>query len=566
MIDNTDIWDQKRFVRNIIIVFSVLICWFFINAIMDDIQFRIVMCIIVSSLLLLSAITLNHSIRITGELLLLSGFLSINSEIYTNGGLTSYATVVLLTIPVFALPITGKHSAYSWLGLSFLAYIGFLLAHENGVEMTHYNEGKDLTRKIFLDASFILFGIFILTLNFMDVNLRYAKKVKEQLLSLREEAYLRHKAEQDAQKASEAKSFFLANMSHEIRTPLNGIVGIVDLLNDAPLEAKYKHYIQTLNEASHLLLGQVNDILDFSKIESGEFQLLKTQFSMQDCLAGLSSLFKLSAEDKGLEFHSHFYNIPETVFSDEKCIRQLVCNITSNAIKYTETGSVCLTAKYENNKLVFSCTDTGLGIGEKAQEHLFEPFSQDYSEQKQFIQGTGLGLSITQSLCDLLEGKIDVQSKLDVGSTFTLTLPMEARDALQKQFAKDHDVKEFNVLVAEDNPVNQMVIKGLLKKIGCNFHVCADGIETLEYLESNERPHILLSDIQMPNMNGYQLIEAIRKDDALKTLHVAALTANATAEEHQKTIVAGFDGFLTKPIERSKLLAYLSKMPLIDNP
>ena len=565
MLDNTDIWDQKRFVRNIIIVFSALICWFFINAIMDDIQFRIVMCIIVSSLLLLSAITLNHSMRITGELLLLSGFLSINSEIYTNGGLTSYATVVLLVIPVFALPITGKHSAYSWLGLSFLAYIGFLLAHENGVEMTHYNEGRDLTRKIFLDASFILFGIFILTLNFMDVNLRYAKKVKEQLLSLREEAYLRHKAEQDAQKASEAKSFFLANMSHEIRTPLNGIVGIVDLLNDAPLEAKYKHYIQTLNEASHLLLGQVNDILDFSKIESGEFQLLKTQFSMQDCLAGLSSLFKLSAEDKGLEFHSHFYNIPETVFSDEKCIRQLVCNITSNAIKYTETGSVCLTAKYENNKLVFSCTDTGLGIGEKAQEHLFEPFSQDYFEQKQFIQGTGLGLSITQSLCDLLEGKIDVQSKLDVGSTFTLTLPMEARDALQKQFAKDHDVKEFNVLVAEDNPVNQMVIKGLLKKIGCNFHVCADGIETLEYLKSNERPHILLSDIQMPNMNGYQLIEAIRKDDTLKTLHVAALTTNATAEEHQKTIDAGFDGFLTKPIERSKLLAYLSKMPLTDS-
>jgi len=562
MLDTNDIWDQKRFIRNIIIVYSLLICWFFVNAIMDDIQFRIIMCTIVSALLLLSITTLNRSIRLTGELLLLSGFISINSEIYTNGGLTSYATVVLLVIPVFALPISGKRSAYSWLALSFLAYIGFLVAHENGVQMTHYNEGKDLTRRIFFDASLILFGIFTLTLNFMDVNMRYARKVKDQLLALREEAFLRHKAEQEAQKASEAKSFFLANMSHEIRTPLNGIVGIVDLLNDAPLEAKYKHYIQTLNEASHLLLGQVNDILDFSKIESGEFQLLKTQFSMQECLAGLSSLFKLSAEDKGLELHSHFYNIPDAVFSDEKCIRQLVCNITSNAIKYTDSGSIFLTAKYENNTLIFSCTDTGLGITEKAQEHLFEPFSQDYSEQKQFIQGTGLGLSITQSLCDLLEGKIDVKSEVGVGSTFTLTLPMEPRDALEKQFAKDHDVKEFNVLVAEDNPVNQMVIKGLLKKIGCTFHVCIDGAETLSYLRNNPLPHILLSDIQMPNMNGYQLIEAIRQDPKLQHLHVAALTANATAEEHQKTIIAGFDGFLTKPIERSKLLAYLSKMPL----
>ena len=562
MQDTNDIWDQKRFIRNIIVVFSVIILWFFTNAIIDDIQFRIVMCLIISTLLLLSAITLKHSVRITGELLLLSGFLSINSEIYTNGGLTSYATVVLLVIPVFALPVAGKRSAFFWLAMSFISYLGFLFAHENGFEMTHYNDGKDQTRRIFFDASLILFGIFTLTLNFMDVNLRYARKIKEQLLALREEAYLRHKAEQDAQKASEAKSFFLANMSHEIRTPLNGIVGIVDLLNDAPLDEKYKHYIQTLNEASHLLLGQVNDILDFSKIESGEFQLLKTQFSMQECLAGLSSLFKLSAEDKGLEFHSHFYNIPETVFSDEKCIRQLVCNITSNAIKYTESGSVCLTAKYEDGQLLFTCTDTGLGISEKAQTHLFEPFSQDYSEQKQFIQGTGLGLSITQSLCELLDGKIDVKSKIGVGSTFSLTLPMEARDALEKQFAKEHDVKEFNVLVAEDNPVNQMVIKGLLKKIGCSFHVCEDGKQALDYLKSNALPHILLSDIQMPNMNGYQLIKAIRQDPELNNLHVAALTANATAEEHQKTIDTGFNGFLTKPIERSKLLAYLSKMPL----
>lgn len=558
---STELWDQQRFIRHITLVFAIVVMWFFANALIDGNQFRVVSCTLISVLIIISYFLNKKNFKHTGQVVLLAGFMAINSEIYTNGGLTSYATIVLVVVPVVAMPIAGKLSAYIWLCLSFLAYIGFFIAHESGLEIPNDNRGAHFIRRVFFDVSCVLFGLFALGLVFMNTNIKFAKTIKSQLKAIRKEAHLRHKAEQEAINASNAKSFFLANMSHEIRTPLNGIVGIVDLLNDAPLQEPYTKYIRTLNEASHLLLGQVNDILDFSKIESGEFQLFKSQFSIKECLEGLNALFKFSAEEKGLDFHTLFSDsVPDVVFSDEKCVRQVICNITSNAIKYTQHGSVFLVAKYQQGELIFSCTDTGLGISEDALEHLFEPFTQDYSDQKQFIQGTGLGLSITQSLCELLGGRIEVKSTLGSGTTFTVYLPMEPRAPLEEQFAKDHDIKAFNVLVAEDNPVNQMVIKGLLKKLGCQFHICEDGLEVLHYLNNNELPDVILSDIQMPNMNGYQLINNIREHDRFKHLHVAALTANATAEEHKKAISSGFNGFLTKPIERHKLLDYLSKI------
>ena len=392
----------------------------------------------------------------------------------------------------------------------------------------------------------------------------YSLKLQQKILQLKAEGERRKLAEASANQASNAKSFFLANMTHEIRTPLNGIVGIVDLLNDTNLDSQQKEYIRTLNEASHLLLEQVNDILDFSKIESGEFELHNSVFSVMECINGLVSLFSLSAHHKGLKFTCEISdNLPQGVFSDEKCLRQVFSNLISNAIKYTHEGGIHVNIDYTDNELVFSCEDTGLGITKKAQKQLFEPFTQDSTDETQFIQGTGLGLSITKSLCEIMHGHIDVVSEINEGSTFTATIPMdEARLSKTPESIHKHEkevINKLHVLLVEDNLVNQIVLKGLLKKIDCTFDVCDDGVQALEYLRNHNLPDVVMSDIQMPNMNGYELIKEIREDEKLKDLHVLALTATATVEEHMKTEQAGFDGFFTKPIERTKVVDYFSK-------
>lgn len=556
------IWDRKRFLRNLIFIFIALLAWYFVKSIIDGIPLRTVMVIILLTMVISAYALLQRHTHLAGHLVTITGFVGLNSAVFTSGGLLSYAILSILIIPIFALPISGRKAAHTWLAISFLTYSLYYVAWLNDIEIPNLSEGDNRAHHAFFGVLVLLFGIYSLALAFMATNEHYARKIKSQVRELKEEAFKRHHAEQAAYRASEAKSFFLANMSHEIRTPLNGIVGIVDLLNDAPVDAKYKQYIQTLNEASHLLLEQVNDILDFSKIESGEFKLLETSFSIKACLSGLASLFKLSAEDKGLNFTMEVSdNLPEAVYSDEKCVRQVISNIVSNAIKYTTEGSVHLKADYQHDTLLFVCKDTGLGISDEALEHLFTPFTQDYSEQNQFIQGTGLGLSITHSLCDMLEGSISVESKLKEGSCFTIRIPMPARESLETQFQSQHDVTEFNVLVAEDNPVNQLVIKGLLKKIGCPHKVYDDGQKALAAIaDMPTLPDVILSDIQMPNMNGYEFIKAIRSDESLQHLHVVALTANATAEEQNRAIESGFNGFLTKPIERGKLLEYLSRI------
>ncbi len=555
-------WDQKRFTRNLLYVYMGVLALYGCKALYDGIWLRLSLISLVLGICLFALSSLRRSPRLAGEILLFAGFTGINLAIYTNGGLASFATLILLVVPLFAFPISTKRSSYFWFAMTLLTYCVYYVLSLMGYTPANLTVHDQRANHAFFGIMAVAIPLYFIAMKFMNIVDNYARKIKSQLRELKDEAFKRHNAEVVAQKASEAKSFFLANMSHEIRTPLNGIVGIVDLLNDVPMEDKYKQYIRTLNEASHLLLNQVNDILDFSKIESGEFQLLKTTFSIKHCLTGLASLFKLSAEEKGLAFHLQLPdNLPDAVYSDEKCVRQIISNIVSNAVKYTEQGHIRLFVDYENEQLTFCCEDTGLGISEDTLARLFTPFTQDYTEQKQFIQGTGLGLSITHSLCQLLDGSIDVESEEGKGACFRVTLPMPARASLETQFQAQHNITEFVVWVAEDNPVNQMVINGLLKKIGCPHEVYDDGEQLLAALsQAPNMPDVILSDIQMPNMNGYELIQALRTQEKWQTLHVVALTANATSEEQQRAIESGFNGFLTKPIERGKLLEYLSKI------
>lgn len=561
MASQETLWDRLSLIRGIIYISLVATFVFLIKAYVDDVLPRILVTLLTLGALIIALSNYRRYPNTSVQLILIMGYASFNVSIYTNGGFYAIGATALVIIPALALLIGTRLIGVGWLIIVALTFLAYFLAIQNGYEFPNMTTQSKRDFHALLGLLGLLFGIFAIVFNFSRINSLYAENIAQHILSLKAESEKRRLAEQAAQKASEAKSFFLANMTHEIRTPLNGIVGVVDLLNDTELHGQQLLYVQTLNEASHLLLEQVNDILDFSKIESGEFQIVIAPFSIRTCVAGLFSLFELSAQHKGLDFKTNLTStIPDMVASDEKCFRQVVSNLISNAIKYTPSGSIYIDLDYTAGNIIFSCRDTGIGISSEAKENLFEPFTQDSNKENTGIQGTGLGLSITKSICEIMGGKIELESERHAGSEFKVTIPMSSVDDIQIIAEEDHRLADIHVLVVEDNRVNQLVIKGLLKKLGCQYTVCGDGLIALENLMTNPLPDLVLSDLQMPNMDGYQLVKSVRANDQLKHLHVVALTAAATAEEHRRTQEAGFNGFLTKPIEKSKLLEYLYRV------
>lgn len=555
------LWDRLSLIHGIIYISLVATFVFLIKAYVDDVLPRIFVTLLTMAALIIALSNYRRFPNTSVQLILIMGYASFNVSIYTNGGFYAIAATALVIIPALALLIGTRLIAVGWLVIVALTFLAYFFANQNGYEFPNMTTQSKRDFHALLGLLGLLFGIFAIVFNFSRINSLYAENIAQHILTLKAESEKRRLAEQAAQKASEAKSFFLANMTHEIRTPLNGIVGVVDLLNDTELHGQQLLYVQTLNEASHLLLEQVNDILDFSKIESGEFQIVIAPFSIRSCVAGLFSLFELSAQHKGLDFKTNITSsIPDMVASDEKCFRQVVSNLISNAIKYTPSGSINIDLDYKDGNIIFSCRDTGMGISNEAKKYLFEPFTQDSNKENTNIQGTGLGLSITKSICEIMGGKIELESERHAGSEFKVTIPMSSVDDIQSIAEEDHRLADIHVLIVEDNRVNQLVIKGLLKKLGCQYTVCGDGLIALESLMTNPLPDLVLSDLQMPNMDGYQLVKSIRANDELKNLHVVALTAAATAEEHKRTQEAGFNGFLTKPIEKSKLLEYLYRV------
>jgi signal transduction histidine kinase/ActR/RegA family two-component response regulator len=557
-------WSKEKLLLRAIYLGLVVVAIFLSKAVIDQVLVRVLALSVLFSLVLFCWKLFKDSPKWSAQLFILCAYLGLNIAIATHGGFNSMGMTALFFPAVMALLLIGAKAGHIWVVVCLVTILGYFVFNLLGVTFPVLTQVKDMNVHHLLGLLVLTISSYLLGFSLYRLSLMYSLKLQQKILQLKAEGERRKLAEASANQASNAKSFFLANMTHEIRTPLNGIVGIVDLLNDTNLDSQQKEYIRTLNEASHLLLEQVNDILDFSKIESGEFELHNSVFSVMECISGLVSLFSLSAHHKGLKFTCEIsQDMPQGVYSDEKCLRQVFSNLISNAIKYTHEGGIHVNIDYVDNELIFSCKDTGLGITKRAQKQLFEPFTQDSTDETQFIQGTGLGLSITKSLCEIMHGHINVVSEIHKGSTFTATIPMdEARLSKTPESIHEHEkdvINKLHVLVVEDNLVNQIVLKGLLKKIDCTFDVCDDGVQAMEYLRSHKHPDVVMSDIQMPNMNGYELIKAIREDETLKDLHVLALTATATVEEHMKTEQAGFDGFFTKPIERTKVVDYFSK-------
>ncbi len=375
-------------------------------------------------------------------------------------------------------------------------------------------------------------------------------------------------AKKEAENTSKIKSEFLANMSHEIRTPMNGILGMVGLLSKTKLAAEQKEMLDIIDSSGKSLLVILNDILDFSKIDSGKIRLEHAPFDLFKMLIELNHLFKPLATERGIDFSvPRLDSLDQQYFvGDVTRIKQVLINLLSNAVKFTSQGSVSLEViqhdldeEYQEINVSFAVIDTGIGIEPDQVNLLFDAFSQADSSITRRFGGTGLGLSISNKLLLLMGASLEVDSAPGEGSRFSfdLTLPISTAERKLDHRQSDRTTFSFDggkqVLIAEDNEINQLVVKAMLRNLGLtNIVMANNGAEAVEYCESNH-VDVIFMDMQMPEMDGLEATRKIRRLPNHNRTPIIALTANVLPEDSAACLSAGMNHFLTKPIDEDAL-------------
>jgi signal transduction histidine kinase/ActR/RegA family two-component response regulator len=363
-----------------------------------------------------------------------------------------------------------------------------------------------------------------------------------------------------AEQAAVAKAEFLATMSHEIRTPLNGVMGMATLILDEPLTPSLRRRMETLHVSAQSLRSLLDDILDLSRIDSGRMRLEETAFSVEDVASEVTALFRAQAAAKGVQLRVILAeDLPKAVWGDTLRLRQIIANLVGNAVKFTAKGYVLITL---DAKLDESCDkawvsicvrDTGIGIPGDQLGKLFERFVQGDASTTRRFGGTGLGLSICKKLVDLMGGSIRAKSQQEVGSEFTVEIPLRlAPNGSDRKAEGDIPLAPLygRILLAEDNAVNQLVATGLLQKLGCSVDLALNGREAVELAASNHYDSILM-DCHMPEVDGYEAAEALRRNGS--TTPIIALTASVLPGDRERCLQAGMNGFVPKPIELAEL-------------
>ena len=381
------------------------------------------------------------------------------------------------------------------------------------------------------------------------------------------------KATQTAENAVKAKQQFLSNMSHEIRTPMNAIIGFTKVVLKTDLTAKQKEYITAIKMSGDALIVLINDILDLAKVDAGKMVFDQTPFKLSASISAMLHLFEPKIHEKNLELVKVYDdNIPEVLLGDPVRLHQIILNLVSNAVKFTAKGKITvnirlLTEDEEKVTIEFSVSDTGIGIAENKIERIFENFQQASSGTSRLYGGTGLGLAIVKQLVEPQGGSISVKSVIDEGSTFSFVLSFLKTDAEAEIEAEleelDTEIKHIKVLVVEDIPLNQLLMKTLLDDFGFERDIAANGRIAIEKLQEKSYD-IVLMDLQMPEMNGFEATEYIRNTMNSK-IPIIALTADVTTVDLAKCKAVGMNDYIAKPVDERLLynkIVWLVKKPL----
>jgi len=511
-----------------------------------------------------------------------------------SSGLVALSIVLAIVISFVALWLTfamrGQTRTWSWqkcgsamlmgLAIPIMHYVGmaavrFMPASTPASEYVHAVSVSELgLAGIALITVIVLGLVFLMSLLDRRFSLQALElELSEQRYQMATEMNNERERAKIAEAGSQAKSEFLANMSHEIRTPLNGIIGMTDLALETELTREQRDYLETVKLSADSLLNVINDILDFSKIEAGKVDLEEIDFDLCNCIEGALKTLALRADEKGLELLCEVSpELPEVVTGDPGRIRQILINLVGNALKFTSEGEVSLRVQADliekgGTTLHFIVSDSGVGIDPSKLKTIFDSFSQADTSTTREYGGTGLGLTISKRLIEMMGGRIWVQSELGVGSRFHFTTRLKItmeRPIVLESSAAPVILRGVRVLIVDDNRTNRRILDGLVKRWGMNPTSAPDGeralIELSTAREANDPYGLILTDMHMPKMDGFRLVEHIKERPELSTATIMMLTSGGQRGDAARCEELGIAAYLLKPVRQSELREAIARV------